>query len=452
MRILQVVHGFPPNNLAGTEVYTYNLSRELAKRHNVFVFHRINDLNMKEHTVIHSKLNGVDTFTINNTFRLYDSFEATYKNQIIAEKFGSILDEVKPNIVHIQHLMYLGAEIIEEIQKRRIPIVFTLHDYWLFCPQGQLLENSWKRCENKGKETKCVQCILYQLSIKKNIFFAYYFLKRYFPDSLFQVFKDIYLSYCKSTSLSETKVEGLIKERAAYIKDICSKVNLFIAPSQFLREKFLRFGIHENRIIFIPYGFNIDFFKNLNKIKSPRLRFGFIGNIMPAKGVHILIQCFNKIRNNNAELKIYGQASSYKSIRENYLKYIKKIARNKNIKFMGGFDNNKIAEIFAEIDILVVPSIWHENSPLVIQEAFLAKTPVIASRIGGIPELVKDGENGLLFNPADIKELGEKIEYIINNPEVIKKFQENMPKVKSIEENAKEIEEIYTDLIIKNKA
>ncbi len=105
----------------------------------------------------------------------------------------------------------------------------------------------------------------------------------------------------------------------------------------------------------------------------------------------------------------------------------------------------------ANIDVLLVPSIWLENAPLVIQEAFLSKTPVIASRIGGIPELVTDGINGLLLNPGDIKDLKEKIEYIIRNPEVIKKFKESIPEVKSIEENAKEMEEIYIRLIANSK-
>lgn len=118
---------------------------------------------------------------------------------------------------------------------------------------------------------------------------------------------------------------------------------------------------------------------------------------------------------------------------------------------MDGFDNQEIASVFQNIDMLIVPSLWQENSPLVIQEAFLAETPVIASRLGGIPEIVQNGINGLLFNPGDVDELREKMQQIINNPSLIEKFRENMPKIRCIEDNAKEIEEIYNKLVIKGK-
>jgi len=446
MKILQILHNFPPFNVAGTEVYTYNLSFNLAQRYKVFVFHRISDLRTKEYMLTHNNLNGLEIFTINNTFRMYDSFTMTYKNDVIAKKFSYIIDQIKPDIVHIQHLLYLSASIIEEVKRRGIPIVFTLHDYWLMCPQGQLFKNNNFVCEAKNY-AECVDCILYLLSIEKHALKAYHQLRKFLPETLFQIIKNIYLSCCRMEFLFRDKITGLLKARTAYMKNICTKVDLFICPSLFLRKKFIDFGIPENKIVYLTYGFHSDNLKKFEKSLSNKIRFGFVGNLLPAKGVHILIESFNKIKNDNAELRIYGGVSSYKGILANYLKYLKKITKNKNIRFMGSFENDKIANIFAEIDILVVPSIWYENSPLVIQEAFIARTPVIASRIGGIPELVNDGMNGLLFNPGDANDLKEKMQYIIQNKGAIEKFIEYMPGIKSIEENAKEIEEIYSKLI-----
>ncbi len=99
-----------------------------------------------------------------------------------------------------------------------------------------------------------------------------------------------------------------------------------------------------------------------------------------------------------------------------------------------------------EVDVLVVPSMWYENMPLVINEAFLSKTPVIASDIGGIPELIRDGVDSILFKAGDIEDLRKKIEYVINNPDIIEKFKKNMPRVKSIEDNARETEKLYNKL------
>lgn len=82
----------------------------------------------------------------------------------------------------------------------------------------------------------------------------------------------------------------------------------------------------------------------------------------------------------------------------------------------------------------------------------MAKTPVIASRAGGIPELVKDGVNGLLFEPGDVQDLKKKIEYVIDNPALLDKLRQDMPVVKGIEENAGEMEEIYSGLITGRKS
>ena len=114
---------------------------------------------------------------------------------------------------------------------------------------------------------------------------------------------------------------------------------------------------------------------------------------------------------------------------------------------MGGFEHKDISSVFSEIDVLVVPSIWNENCPLTILEAFFAKTPVIASRIGGIPELVKDKENGLLFECGNFDDLYDKMETFINNPDLTARFKGSINPFKSIAENGWEIEELYRDLL-----
>ena len=116
---------------------------------------------------------------------------------------------------------------------------------------------------------------------------------------------------------------------------------------------------------------------------------------------------------------------------------------------MGGFDNRDISKIFKEIDVLVVSSVWPENSPLVIQEAFASKTPVIASNIGGIPELIQDGINGLLFEAGNINNLYEKMKIIIDSPKLLSELRENINLPKDIKANALELEEIYKRYVVK---
>jgi len=121
-----------------------------------------------------------------------------------------------------------------------------------------------------------------------------------------------------------------------------------------------------------------------------------------------------------------------------------------NIKFMGGYYVEEAHKIFSQLDVLVIPSIWYENSPLTIHEAFMAGVPVITSNIGGMAELVKHNNNGLLFKVGDSEDLYQTIMKVIENPELISQLSANVPSVKSIEENAEELEEIYKNLVGKS--
>jgi len=151
MRILQVAHSFVPYAIAGTEVYTYALSKELLKRNEIFVFFRVNKSKEREYALTHSNFEGLETYAINHTFNQCSSFKEMYDNKAIDKVFGELLDKIKPDVVHIQHLLFLSFGIVIEAKKRNIPIVFTLNDYWLFCQKGQLLKDDFSICQDYRK-------------------------------------------------------------------------------------------------------------------------------------------------------------------------------------------------------------------------------------------------------------------------------------------------------------
>lgn len=440
MKILQVAHSFLPYTSAGTEIYAYKLSRELSKRNKLAVFFRVNNRKKKEYDLTLKLFEGLEVYEINNTFRKCGSFLETYSNKIIDAKFGSLLDEFKPDIVHIHHLMFLSCGLVNEAKQRNIPVVLTLHDHWLFCYRGQLIDQDMNICKGDSVP-KCENCLKYLLRIKKSSLAAYYFLKTKRLFFLIPFLKKIYFFAVKKDNVSG------ISDFRENARKIFSEVDLFIAPSRFFKDEFVKRGIPRDKIIYSPYGFDLNKSVSFPKNEFAGLRFGYLGTLLPMKGIDILIKAFKEINDPNARLLIFGKIFSYAGF-ESYPRILKRMVNeDQRIRLMGGYDNNDIVKIASGFDMLVAPSIWPENAPLVIQEAFMAETPVIASRIGGIPELINDGANGLLFNPGDVKDLKEKMEYIINNPEIIRKFRDNMPKIKSIEENAKEMEEIYVKLI-----
>lgn len=450
MRILQVVHSLPFLNQAGTEVYTYNLSLELSKRHEVYIFSRVCNTKQKEYEVTKQNMNGITVYLINNTFKNCNSFQMYYENEAVDKKFVELLDEITPDVVHIQHLIFLSIGLIKMINKRRIPIVFTLHDYWLMCPKWHILKKNLTPCEKvftANFDQECFDCLSEILNIKKGAKRIYLLSKSLLPAFALRWLKNAYFLYAQKVRDNNIGIDKF-KERSIRIKALLNNIDLFIAPSEYLRNKFIEFGIFPEKMRLSQNGLNSDLFKGIQKVKANKIRFAFIGTILPAKGIHILIESFNNINRANTELNIYGRLYSYTGF-EHYPPYLKKLAKNENIRFMGEFNQFEIVNIFSEIDILVVPSLWYENSPLVIKEAFLSGTPVIASRIAGIPELVTDGVNGFLFNPGDSRGLKEKLQYIIDNPHIIEEFMKHIPEVKRIEDNAKEIEEIYGALVTK---
>jgi glycosyltransferase involved in cell wall biosynthesis len=166
------------------------------------------------------------------------------------------------------------------------------------------------------------------------------------------------------------------------------------------------------------------------------MTFGYMGGHQVEKGVPLLIEAFNRIQ--NGRLFIYGSGRE---------KEYTSLITNPNIHLKGRVEDDQKARAFALLDVLIVPSIWYENSPLTIHESFMFKVPVLTANIGGMAELVKDGIDGLHFRVADVNDLHRKIVYCTEHPEEVARMGQNTPRIKSIEENATEMEEIYRRLM-----
>ena len=366
------IHNFLPAHQAGAEIYTYNLARELRKRHEVIIVYTEKDDEKEQYSVSKREYEGIPVYRIINNQR-YSSFEETYKNPGMDKIFQNTL-----------------------LKRRR---------------------------SNKRRSVTDLKRLNRPVDS---------FVKELVERILWRVVKTDYLA--------------MVQDRLAHIKNMCREVDLFIAPSPFLRKEFIRFGIPEEKIIYSDYGMNPAYYKNIVRRESERLRFTFIGSPVIQKGVHVLVEAFNAVNDPKADLNIYGDLS----VQPEYSAVLVKMAKNPNIHFRGRFENEKIGEILSNTDVLVVPSVWFENSPLTIHEAFIAGIPVITSNLGGMADLVKDGVNGLLFKVGDAEDLREKILSLIEKPALIERLRRGMPKVKTIEEDALFMEGLYAKVIHKS--
>lgn len=396
MNILQVIHGYPPYYMAGSEVYTYNLTQELSKRNKVHLFTRVENPFMDMYFVFDEEVGSVHVRRINKPRGDYNLSDK-YLDDKVDEAYEKYLKELSPDIVHIQHLSHLSTNIpIITKEDLDIPVIFTIHDFWMFCVRGQLLTPDYRMCVGPSEE-RCVSCLKY-----------------------LHVNHEEYKLYRN------------------HMNAVLRSIDYFLAPSKFIRQFYINMGVPEDKVIYSRYGFNKELIHYRKKIYSPgdSIRFGFVGRVIPPKGVHLLLRSFSSIKEKKrSTLAIYGNTGKDRM-------YLQNIASN-GVEFRGSFNNSEIDHILDSIDVMVVPSIWYENSPLVIQEAIMKGIPIITSDIGGMAELVKDGINGLLFRVGDYDDLRAKMEMIIEDPTILNRMEINPESVRSIEDDANFVEELY---------
>ena len=163
-----------------------------------------------------------------------------------------------------------------------------------------------------------------------------------------------------------------------------------------------------------------------------------MGRIIYTKGVHLLCEAFCKTQG-DAQLVIWGDANN------EYGKQLQKNYAGENIKFKGQYHNDDLQKVLDSMDVMVCPSIWLENAPLVIQEAQCAHIPIITSNKGGMAELVHDGVDGFTFAIGDIEDLRKKIQLIINQPQILDNLKPSVEQVRSVSEDAKFCLEKYKE-------
>ena len=403
MRILQVIHGYPPYYMAGSEVYTYNLTRELAKDNEVFVFCRFEDKEKPLYEFYDTVCNGVHVRYINNYEPKNATFYDKYLNPHIDDMFRDYVKEINPDVVHVGHLSHLSTQI-PIIAKREfgLPVLFTIHDFWMFCHRGQLINPAnWEICQlpNVAQCTACAQFHYRNPNFDKR----------------------------------------LIVERDEHIKNVVDCVDVFLAPSHTLGDFYVDMGVPRAKVFYSKYGFNVSKIRRHEKVLHETITFGFTGRIIYTKGVHLLCEAFCRVKG-NARLVIYGDEKS------SYGEDLVSRYSSERIEFKGRYHNDDLQKVLDSFDVLVCPSIWLENAPLVIQEAQSACLPVLVSNKGGMAELVYDGVDGFSFELGNVDDLQAKMQQIVDNPQILLTLTEPIEKVRSIKDDADFCVKKYNEL------
>lgn len=427
MRILQVSHGYPPDQMAGAEVYTWSVATEQARRgHEVHVLAPGKRAGHPEHALVEEQLDGVRVHRLNQNFLGIDRLEKTYTDPQVDEVFAALLARLAPDVVHVQHTIGVSAGVLRVAERAGVRVVMTLHDFWAHCPRGQRMTPRLHLCE-QVEPWRCALCV----GRKRAAYFVRWlgeYPKGAVRESRGRSAASKALAFAPSLVryLASETWTAPIARRNAHMLDALLAADVLLSPSNFLTERYVEQGVPRERIVFSEYGMNDAPFRALapRAPREPALRpvkFGFTGTLIPNKGPDLLIEAFQSLPVGAATLDILGAASGPTAAK--YEAELRALNHHPGVQFRGRFDNRRIAQILAELDVVVVPSRWWENAPLTIHESVMARMPLVTADHGGMRELADRFGNAVLFNPGDATDLSRALRRFLDEPGIWSELQ-----------------------------
>jgi glycosyltransferase involved in cell wall biosynthesis len=330
---------------------------------------------------------------------------------ILTRYFRDFLLATQPDVVHFQHTLFLGYDVLRLTRSvlPDVPIVYTLHEYLPICHNnGQMVRTMNGDLCLEQSARRCHECF-------PDVSAADFFLRRQF------------------------------------ILSHLEEVDLFLAPSNFLLDRYLDWGIPAEKIRFEDYGrlpATVATPADAGQ-ERPRNRLAFFGQLSHFKGVNVLLRAMKLLgeRGSDAHLWVHGANLDLQppDFQEEFNELLE--ATQEQVTFRGVYDHSDLPKLLAEIDWVIVPSLWWENSPLVIQEAFLHGRPVICSDIGGMAEKVANGFNGLHFNARSPLSLASTMERAVTEPGLWERLRKGIPRVYGMDDHIESLSRTYSELL-----
>jgi glycosyltransferase involved in cell wall biosynthesis len=440
MNILLISHFFPPDRSTGTEKRTLGYALKLMEMgHNVQVLcaEKWEEGVPYWHGYRDELYLNIPVRRVHLVWVLApDPNKFLYDNPIVEQHLDQWLNQWQPDIVHITSCLTLSASVIRAVRRRGLPVVLTLTDFWFICPRINLVRGDGSLCDGLTTSWECSRCLLWDTKIYRG-------LSSVIPEAMTaRVIRKI--THLPSIS-GRSGLRGMaidMEDRKATLKNLIHSVDCLTAPSEFLSKQFKASGVSKPiRVIYS--GHDLNWLKAMPpRVSNGLIRFGFIGQLIPAKGAHILIAAFRSVAlSSQAKLNIFGDQNRDPV----YAAHLVNLCEGQNgaIEFRGGFPPERLGEVLSQIDVLVVPSQWHENNPRVIQESFASKTPVIASNVGGISEFVKHKINGLLFEMDSVEDLVQQMQLVVSDPSIINRLRDGILPTRTMEDEVNEFVRIY---------
>ena len=446
MRVLHAIHDFLPRHRAGSEIYACELARQQRKRHDVFVLAAEYDPATAHGTLRWREYDGLTVIELVNNWE-FGRFEDTYSSERLNAQLRHVLDATAPDVLHVHNLLNLSFDLPRLAKERGTAAVATLHDYTLVCASGgQRVHVSDAHVCTTIEPERCARCF------KESAFSRQMAVGRItrgaFGRTAGRAGKLVHRLAPRLARSAAGAFEGRelgagdIRRRLAYARHVFETVDLFVAPSASIRDEFVRLGAPPDRMHLSDYGFApVRSEPRRSRMPGEPLRVGFVGSLVWHKGAHVLVDAARGLTG-PCEIHIHGDLN----VSPEYVSRLRDSAAGACVTFHGGFARDAAAAIYRSLDVLVVPSLWPENSPLVIHEAFMHGVPVVGARMGGVPELVTDGVSGLLYDAFSADALRSCLQQLVNDRALLETLAGHGPEVKTIEADALEWDARYAQV------
>jgi len=394
-RLLQIVHGYPPREIAGTEIYAERITRALSGTDwEVHILSATRAPGKTQGSWLPTEPSGaggqIHRIVNNLPWRPLSMAE---HDPLIAKRCNEQINRINPDIVHIQHLLFLDVTL-----RFKMPTVFTLHDAWGWCPRGgTMLRGGDQPCDGPSNKD-CPSCYadfskgskleyrLGRIAGRIDRFISVEQLHkawRYLPQRLRTL-----------PEKAPEEAKGVdLDRRQKQVRQSIQSFDLRLSPSEYLAQQAQEHNVKPVEVL--RHGVNPQTTSN------DREHLLFLGSLAKHKGPHIVAEAWSQARKTDPEvpdLLITGPVVDQDCIDTLPAECIRPPASTEEVMGLLGHSH-----------ALILGSIWPENAPLVISEARACKTPVIAPRIGGIPELIEEGVDGWLYPPGDTNALAQLV-------------------------------------------
>jgi glycosyltransferase involved in cell wall biosynthesis len=431
MRVLLAVHHFPPRYTGGAEWRAHRTAAALQKRgHEVQVVavERIDQGPPGGVTWEDEHYEGVPVRRLSYNLRAApDPQRWEYDNPWIGDHLRELFQDWKPDLFHLIGGYLISGRPLRAAADLGIPTVLTLTDFWFLCRRISMLRSDGTISTPPIDPLTCARCLAEE--------------QRRFrlPARYLGPLMDIYWR-------TQTERARPVEARLHFLLETLARVDAIISPSQFLRSIYVQSGAPAEKIIFSRQGRDFPELQpqQLEKAPSLHLRVGYLGQIAWHKGVHILAEALAKLPGLPIQLNVYGDLTHFPEYAADLQKQAQ---RDPRLILAGTYPRGEISRVLQGLDVLVIPSLWYENSPNVILEAFAHRTPVISSNLGGMAELVDHDRNGLLFTPGDSEDLARQLRRLLDDPGLKERLRSGIQPIRSTAEELDELEDIYSRVL-----